>query len=130
MFCPAVPECARTFPCPLCAARLDLRQSRAHKPYCVCNACGLQLFFRGKAGIARLDEVLNREQPSGGSAVSAVEVFHRLEHVRAQKNALEHKQGLIFVDTDLAHAIRAVDHEIARLQRVLDELADSPRTTT
>ena len=58
----------RTFPCPLCGSRLDVRESRAKKPYCVCNGCGVQVFIRGKTGIARLSEFLAREQPAAGPA--------------------------------------------------------------
>ena len=121
------PPPAHTFPCPLCGADLDVRQSRAQKPYCVCNACGLQIFFRGKNGISRLRTLLeDGERLVAGptaTAAAAVTVFNRLEQLRAQKTELAHRRGLIFVDDDLEHAILAVNHEIARLQRVLDEMS-------
>src|SRR5688572_9627805 len=52
-----------TFPCPLCRTALELRRSRANKPYCVCNPCGVQIFFRGKKGIARLGEFVSHRAP-------------------------------------------------------------------
>lgn len=120
-----------TFPCPLCGAGLDLRQSRAQKPYCVCNSCGLQIFFRGKNGISRLRSLLNEgERLVAGptaTAAAAVTVFNRLEQLRAQKDELEERRGLIFVDDDLEHAIAAVAHEIARVQGVLDEMSRSTK---
>ncbi len=44
----------KPFPCPVCGIALDIRISRKQKPYCVCNSCRIQLFFRGKTGIGRL----------------------------------------------------------------------------
>ena len=41
----------KKFPCPVCGASLTLRVARTQKPYCHCDACGIQLFFRGKNGI-------------------------------------------------------------------------------
>ena len=116
----------RTFPCPVCAARLDLRRSRSNKPYCVCNSCGIQVFFRGKAGIGRLREFLAREQPTpvrSAAAAASVIAFSRLEHLRAQKADLEQKRPLIFTDKPLESAIAAVEHEIADLQHHLAALA-------
>jgi predicted RNA-binding Zn-ribbon protein involved in translation (DUF1610 family) len=49
------------FPCPLCGLAMDIRISRRGKPYCHCDTCGIQLFFRGKNGIERLKQVLKSE---------------------------------------------------------------------
>jgi hypothetical protein len=106
---------SRTFPCPLCAAGLELRQSRANKPYAVCNPCGIQIFFRGKTGIARLQMFLDRDESHTpiAPAAPAVVAFNRLEQLRAQKNELEQKRPLIFADKDLENAISAINAEIA-----------------
>ena len=61
------------------------------------------------------------------TAAAAVTVFNRLEQLRAQKDELEERRGLIFVDDDLEHAIAAVAHEIARVQGVLDEMSRSTK---
>jgi DNA-directed RNA polymerase subunit RPC12/RpoP len=122
----------RTFPCPICAARLDLRQSRANKPYCVCNSCGIQVFFRGKTGIARLREFLTHEQPSqrlSAAAAASLIAFGRLERLRAEKEELERKRPLFFSDKPLESAIAAVEHEIAHLQVHLDVLAQGSKAT-
>ena len=116
----------RTFPCPTCAARLDLRRSRKNKPYCVCNGCGIQLFFRGKAGIARLREFLNHERPAKGpsaAAVASLIAFGRLEQLRAQKEELRAKRPLFSTDKPLENAIAAVEHEMAHVQRRLEALS-------
>ena len=119
-----------TFPCPLCGAALELRQSRVRKPYCVCNSCGIQIFFRGKIGISRLKELAAAGKvPSGavfgGNAASLA--FARLEQLRAQKKQLEQKRPLIFADRDLENAITALDREIAEVQLEIDRLAKARR---
>lgn len=124
---PPTPEPRNTLPCPLCGTDLGVRQSRALKPYCVCISCGLQIFFRGKPGIRRLHTLLNRRVRLAGRpslrASAAVSAFFRLEQLREQKRALEQKRELILEDEDLEHAILAIAHEIARVQRVLDHMS-------
>jgi DNA invertase Pin-like site-specific DNA recombinase len=115
-----------TFPCPLCAAPLDLRQSRSRKPYCVCNACGVQLFFRGKAGIARLRSFAERDRSvvaAQTSTSTALATFEMLERLRAQRETLVNRRPLIFADDHLENAILAIEREIARIEIRLDALA-------
>jgi hypothetical protein len=96
------------------------------------DTCGLQVFFRGKTGIARLRRWLaESDRLAAGPAAhtpAAVTVFHRLEHLRAQKRELEQRRGLLFTDEDLEHAIEAVNHDIERLRRVLDEMSDGSKS--
>lgn len=123
------PNARRTFPCPLCMTELDLRKSRANKPYCVCNSCGVQLFFRGRKGIARLGDFTTH----GGIAPiplefsNAVDAFAHVERLRAHIEQLQDKQPLIFSDKDLDNAIQAVNLEIARTRQILERFA-SPQT--
>jgi len=35
-----------------------LRESKKHKPYVVCNACGVQLFVRNETGIRRFEKLV------------------------------------------------------------------------
>jgi hypothetical protein len=89
----------------------------------VCNPCGVQLFFRGKAGISRLRKLLSEHErvPGGPTAIAgpAITLFNRLEHLRAQKNELQQRRPLIFTDDDLEHTISAVEREIAHVQTAL-----------
>ena len=120
-----------TFPCPLCGAPLELRESRVRKPYSVCNSCGIQIFFRGKTAISRLKELGSAGKSPAGSvfgANTATSAFARLEQLRAQKKQLEQKRPLIFADRDLENAISAADKEIAEAQTALAQLAsERPR---
>ena len=117
----------RQFPCPVCGVGLDIRitQKKRPKPYCVCETCGIQVFFRGKEGIRRLREILHSQTlitAEGSKADLAVILFNRIQQLREQKKQLEAKQGLIIRDPDLQNAIRVVDNEIKRAQIELAKL--------
>jgi hypothetical protein len=113
------------FPCPVCGTSLGIRIARTQKPYCVCIDCGIQIFFRGKAGISRLNKIIENELLIAGrdsNASIATVLFNRIQHLKGQKANLEVKQGLILRDPDLKNAIRAVDNEIERVQGELEKL--------
>jgi hypothetical protein len=101
----------KKFPCPVCSANLTLRVARTLKPYCHCDACGIQLFFRGKNGIHRLKTLL-----ASGVLISGVSratlLFERLEQLKKQKSKLEDRRGLLFRNDDLENAIAALNGEI------------------
>lgn len=114
------------FPCPVCGTSLGIRIARTQKPYCVCIDCGIQIFFRGKAGIFRLHKIIENEILIAGrdsNASIATVLFNRIQHLKGQKANLEGKQGLIILDPDLRNAIRAVDNEIERVQGELEKLS-------
>ena len=114
------------FPCPVCGISLEIRIARTQKPYCVCVDCGIQIFFRGKTGISRLNKILENEILIAGrdsNASIATVLFNRIQHLKRQKADLEVKQGLIIRDPDLKNAIRAVDNEIERVQGELEKLS-------
>lgn len=113
------------FPCPLCGIGLPLRLSRVRKPYMVCNACGLQLFFRGKQGIRKLRETLEAETLISGATAQthrAVTLWNRLEQLQQQRQELKAKRGF-FLNPNLKNAIAAVSIEIERLERELQQIA-------
>jgi hypothetical protein len=116
----------KEFPCPACGVSLRIRIARNQKPYCVCDGCGIQLFFRGKVAIRRLQEIIRSQMliaSEESSASQAVLLYNRIQQLRAQKKELEARQGLIFRDEDLDNAILAFDNEIERVQGELDNLA-------
>jgi DNA-directed RNA polymerase subunit RPC12/RpoP len=71
---------ARRFPCPICSMPQDVRGSKKGKPYITCNTCGVQVFIRGKVGIAEFNKLLERARLEG-SLARMNEVLHRY-HVR------------------------------------------------
>jgi hypothetical protein len=109
----------KPFPCPLCKRDLPLALSVKGKPYCVCNECGIQVFFRGLAVIKRLQIALRKKSPMDENFLGApdiVALYNRLESLREDKGTLEQKQGLVFRDKALDHAIAAIDGDIQRLE--------------
>jgi hypothetical protein len=117
----------KEFPCPLCGAGLPIRTSKRAKPYCTCNLCGVQIFVRGKAGIARLYEMASSGILISGKKESAshgINLLNRLEQLKLQKADLKWKRGIIFEDENVENAIRIVDVEI---EKVEGELAKAAR---
>jgi len=112
----------KPFPCPLCGVALPVRISQKEKPYCVCNDCGIQLFFRGKVGIKRLQIMLQAVEPIqdeylGTPAVIAL--YNRLETLKKQRDELEAKQGIIFRNKTLDDVIAALDGEIKGVESAI-----------
>jgi hypothetical protein len=121
------PLFGKQFPCCVCGAGMGIRftQKKNSKPYCVCIDCGIQMFFRGKTGISRLNKIIENELLIAGkdsNAHIATVLFNRIQHLKRQKTDLEVKHGVIIRDPDLKNAIRAVEIEIARVQRELEKL--------
>ena len=50
------------FPCPLCGRGLDVRQTKKDKPYVICDPCGVQMFIRGKAGMACFEQLVSQAE--------------------------------------------------------------------
>ena len=116
----------KEFPCPLCGAGLPILASKRRKPYCTCNVCGVQIFVRGKAGIARLYEMANAGILVSGKKEGAshgINLLNRLEQLKLQKRDLEAKRGFIFTDENVENAIRIVDAEIEKVEGELQKTA-------
>lgn len=53
------------FPCPICTLPQDVLTSKKDKPYITCNRCGVQVFIRGRVGIAEFKQLLERSEREG-----------------------------------------------------------------
>lgn len=116
----------KVFPCPVCGAAHKIRVARTGKPYFHCDPCGIQLFFRGRRGIARLRELLKSETLIAGNdsrTSAAVILYNRLQQLKADKRELEKKQGIFFRHEDLDNASAAVQNEIEKVQAELKQTA-------
>jgi len=116
----------KEFPCPLCGAGLPILLSKVRKPYCTCNRCGVQLFVRGKTGIARLNELANAGiliSVKTESASHGINLLNRLEQLKLQKQELKEKSGIIFKNENVENVIRMVDVEIEKVQGELARFA-------
>lgn len=111
----------KPFPCPICGTTLGLRVAQTGKPYCHCDACGIQLFFRGKVGIQKLEKLLATETLASGKARATV-VYNRLQQLKAQKARLQDQRNPLFPDPDLDRAIAKTESEIRRVRKELRSL--------
>ena len=59
---PSQNQSDQCFPCPVCAARLEVRTSKKDKPYVVCDPCGVQMFIRSRSGIERFVVLVERAE--------------------------------------------------------------------
>src|SRR5881296_642811 len=50
--------------CSTCSKELNVRLARTGKPYIVCPSCGVQIFYRFKTGIERLNALLSQSTPA------------------------------------------------------------------
>ncbi len=117
------------FPCLVCGTGLEIRLSRKGKPYCVCDSCGIQVFFRGKTGIHRLRELVDTKSLIVGKESEtdkALVLYNHVQQLRGRKKKLEEKRGLFSRDEVLEITIQAVDKEIERVQGELEKLASRP----
>lgn len=116
----------KRFPCPLCGSSLQIRVARTQKPYCHCDPCGIQLFFRGRHGIERLKNLLSSSGLTAGPHRATV-LYNRLEQLKEQKKELENRQGIVFRDRDRDAVIGALEHEIALVRAELAEVGQNSR---
>ncbi len=120
----------KKFPCPVCGKGMEIRVSMKNKPYCICEDCGIQLFFRGKKGILRLREILDSDLLITGTESKVDEsvlLFNRIQRLQMQRKGLKAKRGLVLSNPDLENAILTVDNEVERLQGELEKLAGKAR---
>lgn len=117
----------KVFPCPVCGKGLPVGLTFKNKPYCTCNECVLQIFFRGRLGIERLRELLAKNKfVSGDTSLASdpLALINRLEKLHIQKRDLEEKQGLIIKNEAVSNAISAVEDEITKIEHELEKRAD------
>jgi uncharacterized small protein (DUF1192 family) len=103
---------------------LRLKLSRKEKPYCMCLDCGIQIFFRGQTGIARLHKMVESERAVAvefNGPARAVSLYNRLQELKRQKGVLEEQQGILFRDSDRDKLIAALDTEIERVRASLEK---------
>ena len=112
----------KPFPCPVCNMGLRLKISRKAKPYCMCLECGIQIFFRGQAGIKRLHKIIRSEEAVAAEfngPARAVSIYNRLQGLKRQRDRLQEKHGIIFRDSDTDKLIEALDAEIEHVRSEL-----------
>jgi hypothetical protein len=51
---------AAIFPCCICEAPLDVRETKKGKPYVICDSCGMQMFVRNGAGVNKFEKLVGK----------------------------------------------------------------------
>lgn len=103
---------------------LRLKMSCKNKPYCTCLDCGIQIFFRGQEGIARLYKMIKAEEAvvlEFSAPARALFLYNRLQGLKRQKKHFEDKQGFFNHDRDRDEVIEALGEEIKRVRKELQE---------
>jgi len=54
----------KQFPCSVCAAPLQVRETKKGKPYVICDPCGVQMFVRNSEGIRRFEMLIAETKDS------------------------------------------------------------------
>jgi len=117
-------------PCLLCGAKLEKRMDKNHKPYFVCNPCGIQLFIRREHGIGLLDKLLRNaeknEIPFKQRAEEVYQIQALLTEINGVKQQIERLQSQItflFRDEDKVRACNLLKTKLANLFKELEQLA-------
>ena len=80
-------------PCFLCSQELRQRKDKNEKPYFVCDACGVQIFVRGRQGIENLAQLIkilrDRDFPFREHARMLHEIQAVLTEIRGLEKELE-----------------------------------------
>jgi hypothetical protein len=96
----------------------------------MCLECGIQIFFRGQAGIQRLYEIIRSEAAVAAEfngPARAIFVYNRLQGLKRPRQSLEDKQDFFFRDSDRDKAIQSLDIEIDRVRSELDREVENDR---
>jgi hypothetical protein len=114
-------------PCLLCGSDLEQKQTKKHKPYFVCNPCGVQLFIRcaqGAENLQRLIKTLHeREIPIRAHARNLFEIsaiLQELNGVKREQKKIEDSVGLFATLSE--EKLRAIELLKKRMQTLLNDL--------
>ncbi len=121
-------------PCFLCGAKLEKRTDKNHKPYFVCNPCGIQLFIRREHGIGLLDKLLRASDKSELPFKQRAEELAKIQALlteingtKAQIERMESQTGLFFRDNDKVRARNLLKTKMENLFAELKEIAELKR---
>ena len=120
-------------PCFLCSQEMRLRRDKHDKPYFVCDPCGMQIFVRGRHGIANLTQLIEtlreREFPFREHARVLYEIQAVLTEIRGLEKEIEKIDSVFDVfatdryKNDKTRARRSLNARIENLLSQLDRIA-------
>jgi DNA-directed RNA polymerase subunit RPC12/RpoP len=111
--------------CFLCGRKLEQRLSKRHKPYFVCDPCGIQLFIRRKQGIQRLNALFKNAEQAQLLFKQHAHNFYEIQVILKEIEDVKRKIddiGFFFL-TDEEHRTRKLLRErVENLFQQLEEL--------
>jgi len=116
------PKTRKTVPCFLCGQILEIKTTKAGKPYFQCDPCGLQVFVRRAEGMERLAAQIK----GMGETPEITQQIQRLKTLRAQLDQVDEDEGFfdwLNGNEDIAASREALNREIAKAQAQLKGVA-------
>jgi hypothetical protein len=117
-------------PCVLCGANLEKRTDKNHKPYFVCNPCGIQFWVRKQHGIELLDKLLRDAAKNEIPFKQRAEELYKIQAlltaingIKQQIDRVESQENLFFPDQDSVRACKLLKIKLDNLFKELEELA-------
>jgi hypothetical protein len=121
-------------PCVLCGANLEKRTDKNHKPYFVCNPCGIQFWVRKQHGIELLDKLLRDAAKNEIPFKQRAEELYKIQAlltaingIKQQIDRVESQENLFFPDQDSVRACNLLKIKLQNLFVELEELAKLKR---
>ena len=118
-------------PCFLCGGGTELKYSKREKPYLICDPCGIQIFVRGKKGIALLSKLCNSLKsktiaPAGQNNLEINTLANRLAELRMLSEKAEEGNWLNCLFSDKQDPIQeTIRAEIAKIESRLEQIANN-----
>ncbi len=117
-------------PCFLCSQELGQRKDKNDKPYFICDPCGVQIFVRGRQGIANLSQLVEtikeRDFPFREHAQTLWEIQAVLTEIRGIETEIKSLDGifdLFFHDEKKDRARELLEGRIETLLNRLELIA-------
>ena len=113
-------------PCFLCTEELAQRNDKNHKPYFICDSCGVQIFVRGRQGIKNLAELIStlkeRDFPFQEHAHTLYEIQALLTEIRGIEKEIKSMDSVLDILFTNEHKERARELLNKRIETLLGHL--------
>jgi DNA-directed RNA polymerase subunit RPC12/RpoP len=117
-------------PCFLCSQELGQRKDKNDKPYFICDPCGVQIFVRGRQGIANLSQLIEtikeRDFPFREHAQTLWEiqaVLSKIRGIEKEIKSLDSVFDILFHDEKKDRARELLEGRIETLLNRLELIA-------
>jgi DNA-directed RNA polymerase subunit RPC12/RpoP len=113
-------------PCFLCSKELGQRKDKNHKPYFICDPCGVQIFVRGRQGIENLADLITtlkeRDFPFREHAQTLYEIQAVLTEIRGIEKEIKSLESVLDIFFTNEHKERSRELLEKRIETLLGRL--------